>query len=146
MALEIGIVGLPSSGKSTLFEALTGSRPSGDVGMAAIRDERLQQLAQVVKAKKVTPATIADGTAAPYDPSLHPRLEAAVQRWLAVPEEDVRAAAGDLARAHKLVVEGSGAIAFAATRILAAEPPAVPTVAVVSGGNIDPALLARLLA
>ena len=58
MALEIGIVGLPSSGKSTLFQALTGSRPTGDVGMAAIRDERLQQLADVVKAKKVTPATI----------------------------------------------------------------------------------------
>ena len=58
MALEIGIVGLPSSGKSTLFQALTGSRPTGDVAMAAIRDERLQQLADVVHAKKVTPATI----------------------------------------------------------------------------------------
>ena len=58
MALEIGIVGLPSSGKSTLFQALTGARPTGDVGMAAIRDERLQQLADVVNAKKVTPATI----------------------------------------------------------------------------------------
>jgi ribosome-binding ATPase YchF (GTP1/OBG family) len=58
VALEIGIVGLPSSGKSTLFQALTGSRPTGDVAMAAIRDERLQQLADVVHAKKVTPATI----------------------------------------------------------------------------------------
>jgi ribosome-binding ATPase YchF (GTP1/OBG family) len=58
VALEIGIVGLPSSGKSTLFQALTGSRPTGDVGMAAIRDERLQQLADVVHAKKVTPAAI----------------------------------------------------------------------------------------
>jgi ribosome-binding ATPase YchF (GTP1/OBG family) len=58
VALEIGIVGLPSSGKSTLFQALTGSRPAGDVAMAAIRDERLQQLADVVHAKKVTPATI----------------------------------------------------------------------------------------
>src|SRR5207253_1522856 len=58
VALEIGIVGLPSSGKSTLFQALTGSRPTGEVGMAAIRDERLQQLADVVHAKKVTPATI----------------------------------------------------------------------------------------
>jgi ribosome-binding ATPase YchF (GTP1/OBG family) len=58
VALEIGIVGLPSSGKSTLLQALTGSRTTADVGMAAIRDERLQQLADVVKAKKVTPATI----------------------------------------------------------------------------------------
>src|SRR5919202_863842 len=58
MALEVGIVGLPSSGKSTLFQALTGSRPTGDVGMAAIPDERLARVAGVVKARKVTPAAI----------------------------------------------------------------------------------------
>jgi ribosome-binding ATPase len=58
LALEVGIVGLPSSGKSTLFEALTGSRPTGDVGMAAIPDERLQRVADVVHARKVTPAAI----------------------------------------------------------------------------------------
>jgi len=58
VAVEIGIVGLPSSGKSTLFQALTGTRATGDVGMAAIVDDRLGQLAEVVRAKKVTPATI----------------------------------------------------------------------------------------
>jgi hypothetical protein len=58
MALEVGIVGLPSSGKSMLFHALTGTRASGDVGMAAIPDERLGLLAEVVKARKVTPAAI----------------------------------------------------------------------------------------
>ena len=58
MALEVGIVGLPSSGKSMLFEALTGVRASGEVGMAAIPDPRLQQLADVVHARKVTPAAI----------------------------------------------------------------------------------------
>jgi ribosome-binding ATPase YchF (GTP1/OBG family) len=58
VALEIGIVGLPSSGKSMLFEALTGARASGEVGMAAIPDPRLQQLAEVVHARKVTPAAI----------------------------------------------------------------------------------------
>jgi len=56
MAVEIGIVGLQSSGKSTLFAALTGAR--GEVGMAAIPDPRLQQLADVVHARKVTPAAI----------------------------------------------------------------------------------------
>jgi ribosome-binding ATPase YchF (GTP1/OBG family) len=58
MALEVGIVGLPSSGKSMLFAALTGARAHGDVGMAAIPDARLQQLAEVVRARKVTPAAI----------------------------------------------------------------------------------------
>ena len=58
MALDVGIVGLPSSGKSALFEALTGTRASGEVGMAAIPDPRLQQLAEVVGARKVTPAAI----------------------------------------------------------------------------------------
>jgi ribosome-binding ATPase len=58
VALEVGIVGLPSSGKSMLFEALTGARASGEVGMAAIPDPRLQQLADVVEARKVTPAAI----------------------------------------------------------------------------------------
>jgi ribosome-binding ATPase len=58
VALEVGIVGLQSSGKSLLFEALTGSPAQNEVGMAAIPDPRLQQLADVVKAKKVTPAGV----------------------------------------------------------------------------------------
>src|SRR5436190_18354483 len=39
-----------------LFQALTGSRPTGEVGMAAIPDERLGPVAEVVKARKITPA------------------------------------------------------------------------------------------
>ena len=58
MALEVGIVGLQSSGKSMLFAALTGARAHGEVGMAAIPDPRLQQLADKVSARKVTPAAI----------------------------------------------------------------------------------------
>jgi ribosome-binding ATPase YchF (GTP1/OBG family) len=58
VALEVGIVGLQSSGKSLLFEALTGTKAHGEVGMAAIPDPRLQQLADVVHARKVTPAAI----------------------------------------------------------------------------------------
>jgi ribosome-binding ATPase len=58
LALEVGIVGLPSSGKSTLFHALTGARATGDVGMASIPDPRLTRIAEVIRPRKVTPAAI----------------------------------------------------------------------------------------
>lgn len=62
MALDVGIVGPPGSGKTTLFTALTGVRPEGygtpHVGIASIADERLPQIADVVGSAKQTPATI----------------------------------------------------------------------------------------
>ena len=62
MALEVGIVGLPGAGKTTLYTALTkaggGEYGKTNIGMAPIADERLGALAGVVHAKKVTPATI----------------------------------------------------------------------------------------
>jgi ribosome-binding ATPase YchF (GTP1/OBG family) len=68
MALEVGIVGLPNSGKTTLFNALTHAgaeitayasvTDKANVGMATIADERLDRLAALVHAKKVTPAAI----------------------------------------------------------------------------------------
>ena len=56
MALQVGIVGLPIAGKTSLFRALTGAETTGrdNVGMAAVPDDRLRQLAETVGAKKVT--------------------------------------------------------------------------------------------
>jgi ribosome-binding ATPase len=60
--LEVGLVGLPGAGKTTLFTALTGV-PGGaygkeHVGMAPIPDERLEPIAAVEGSEKTTPATV----------------------------------------------------------------------------------------
>jgi threonine dehydratase len=91
----------------------------------------------------LVPDTIADGTAAPYDASMHEALAGSVDGWLTVPEPRLRASIAELASVAKVVAEGAGALSFAALEQL---PPGPPTVAVVSGGNIDPKLLANLLA
>ena len=90
----------------------------------------------------LVPDTIADGTTAPYDPDMHDRLRVAVDRWLEVPEAGLRAGVAELAMKHKVVAEGAGALAYCATAQLTGSQ---PTVAIVSGGNIDPARLAELL-
>jgi ribosome-binding ATPase YchF (GTP1/OBG family) len=56
--LEVGIVGLPGSGKTTLFEALTHAGGHSHVGMAPIPDDRLAQVAGVIGSPKATPATM----------------------------------------------------------------------------------------
>jgi ribosome-binding ATPase YchF (GTP1/OBG family) len=63
MALEVGIVGLPASGKTTLFNVLTRAganvrEAKPHVGMAPVADDRLPQVAAVEGSAKVTRATI----------------------------------------------------------------------------------------
>ena len=63
MALEVGIVGLPGAGATQLFNALTRAGAQAHdlkehVGMAPIADERLEPVAAVEHARKITPASI----------------------------------------------------------------------------------------
>jgi GTP-binding protein YchF len=62
--MEAGIVGLPYTGKSTLFFALTGQKPDPAAGVkpqvavAPIPDPRLDLICKYVPAKKVVPASL----------------------------------------------------------------------------------------
>ena len=68
MALTLGIIGLPQSGKTSLFNALTKagapvegyatSTVQANVAVVQVPDPRLQPLADIFNPKKVTPTTV----------------------------------------------------------------------------------------
>jgi ribosome-binding ATPase YchF (GTP1/OBG family) len=68
MGLTVGIIGLPQSGKTTLFNALTraGAQISGyptstvqaNRAVVEVPDQRLERLAEIFKPRKVVPTTV----------------------------------------------------------------------------------------
>jgi GTP-binding protein YchF len=65
--VQVTIVGMPGSGKSTVFNALTGAqaetgfsggRAAPNVGVVKVPDQRLDRLAELFKPKRTTPADV----------------------------------------------------------------------------------------
>ncbi|GAB4008712.1 threonine ammonia-lyase [Glycomyces albus] len=120
---DIRIVGVQAEGAAAYPDSLAAGRP--------VRLDKMQ--------------TIADGVAVgrPGDvPFAH--VKDLVDEVVTVTEEDIGRALLSLLERNKLVVEPAGAVAYAAL-LEGSVSIEEHTVAVVSGGNIDPLLLMRLI-
>jgi threonine dehydratase len=151
---EVDVVLVPvgggglSSGVATAVKAL---RPSARVigvepELAADARDSLAAGRLVVWDVARTYRTAADGLRTNLSELTLAHLRERLDGIITVTEEEILAAAGRLVREARLVVEPSGAVAVAARLFRRAELPPGRTVAVVTGGNVEPALLAGLLA
>ncbi|SCL16650.1 threonine ammonia-lyase [Micromonospora inyonensis] len=136
-----------ASGVATAVRAL---RPSAVVvgvepALAAEARDSLAAGEVVVWGEERTYRTCADGLRLPLSPLTFAHLRARLDGILTVTEDEIRAAMGRLARDARLVAEPSGAVALAARLFHADELPTGRTVAVVSGGNVDPNVLTAAL-
>jgi threonine dehydratase len=93
-------------------------------------------------------ATIADGLAGNMDPEniAFPVVQALVRRMAMVGEQDLRRSIRGLARHDHLVAEGAGVAGVAAIAAGLVGSQSRTTAVIVSGANIDLALLAQVLA
>ncbi|MET0473875.1 MAG: threonine/serine dehydratase [Mycobacterium sp.] len=88
--------------------------------------------------------TIADGLRSQPSELTFAHLQRVLDDLITVSENDIRKAVREIALRAHLVAEPSGATALAAYR--SRDTPPGPTVIIVSGGNVEPALLADIIA
>jgi threonine dehydratase len=116
--------------------------------LAADARDSLREGRQVAWPPGATQRTIADALRVDQVGALPLRhLLEYVDDIVTVTEDEIRTAVRRLALEGRMIAEPGGAVAVAACLFRRKElPPAATTVAVLSGGNIDPALLLSILA
>ncbi|QBI54470.1 threonine ammonia-lyase [Streptomonospora litoralis] len=117
--------------------AVVGVEPE----LAADAKESLERGRLVLWPPERTQRTVADGVRVGPSELTFAHLRERLDGIVTVTEEEILAAVGTLARSARLVSEPSGAVTTAA--YLAGRAPFGRTVAVVSGGNVLPEVLAR---
>lgn len=150
---EVDVVLVPVGGgglSSGVAVAVRALRPSARIigvepEYAADARESLASGSVVRWPVEQTYRTSADGLRTHLSELTLAHLRAHLDAIVTVTEEEIRAAMGRLVREARLVVEPSAAVAVAARLFHAAELPTGRTVAVVTGGNVDPTVLADLL-
>ncbi|MGH1563761.1 threonine ammonia-lyase [Mumia sp. DW29H23] len=151
---DLGTVVVPVSGGglvSGIAAAVKALRP--DVRVVAVEPELAGDLAEGwaagerrVWSVEDTSRTVADGLRTDSVGVLNwEHITAYVDDVVTVSEEEILAAVGVVVRGARLVVEPSGAVAAAAVLAGRVGGGAGTTVAIASGANIDPSLLAALV-
>ena len=148
---EVANVLVPVSGgglASGLGTAVKALRPRAQVfgvepELAADSAESLRRGRRVDWPEDRRGRTLADGLRSQPSELTFAHLRRVLDDVLVVTEDHIRDAVRELALRARLVAEPSGAVALAAYRH-ATVPPG-PTVVVLSGGNVEPSLLAEIL-
>ncbi|MGC4804919.1 threonine ammonia-lyase [Micromonospora sp. DT233] len=150
---EVDVVLVPVGGgglASGVATAVRALRPSTAVigvepELAADAQESLAAGRLVPWDVSLTYRTCADGLrTGPSELTLAHLLDR-LDGIVTVTEEEIRAAAGRIINEARLVVEPSGAVATAARLFRSGQLPVGRTVAVLTGGNVEPTLLADLV-
>jgi threonine dehydratase len=150
---DVEVVLVPISGgglASGVAAAVTALLPNAKVigvepELAADTRESLRAGSRVDWSVEKRNRTIADGLRSQPSELTFAHLKVHLHDLVTVTEDEIRSAMAVLAHKGRLVAEPSGAVTTAAYLYHAAELPAGRTVAIVSGGNVDPALLSDVL-
>jgi threonine dehydratase len=153
-APDVDVVLVPVGGgglASGVATAVKGLNPKIQVygvepEFAADAEQSLREGRRVEWPSQQTYRTVADGVRTPLSDLTFEHLRARLDGVVTVTDEQIEITVGLLAREANLVSEPSGAVAPAAYVFAHDRLPAGRTVAVVSGGNLDPAYLAELIA